>query len=384
MRVVMIGNQYTYDATSVEATAKTEADHSAGRLKISRLPWGDYRLVETSPVHGYYGRAEKEFTIARDTAGQTLEYITEKDALKNTPTRFALAKESEDGIALAGAEFEIKPVEGSHFADWSNDNSVELSFDSLSFNVLTDGTIVAEGEVPAAYLIGDGSISISVVNEPTSMRMAKAASDGAPLAGAEFVIAPAAASSFADGAHAHTLVSGEDGSTETLEGALVVGDVCTVTETKAPAGYELISGSLTFGVNADGLLQVLAAAPLGYSLVDGGVAIAATLGKANLVAGSEYLLRETEAPEGYQRIEGTAAFTVAADGTVSLAGDSPEGYEIDTDGATIVVTNESGLPGLTKTNDSMGKAAAVCAALAVISVACAAASGLHGFRRRRS
>ena len=79
-----------------------------------------------------------------------------------------------------------------------------------------------------------------------------------------------------------------------------------------------------------------------------------------------------------------AAFTVAADGTVSLASDSPEGYEIDTDGATIVVTNESGLPGLTKTNDSMGKAAAVCAALAVISVACAAASGLHGFRRRRS
>ena len=302
--------------------------------------------------------------------------------------------------------------------------------------MLTDGTIVAEGEVPAAYLIGDGSISISVVNEPTSMRMAKAASDGAPLAGAEFVIAPAAASSFADGAHAHTLVSGEDGSTETLKGALVVGDVYAVTETKAPAGYELISGSLTFGVNADGSLQVLGAAPLGYSLVDGGVAIAATdapieaairkidaqgeplagaefelvpaegywfadgtaeakviavgesgtatLGKANLVAGSEYLLRETEAPEGYQRIEGMAAFTVAADGTVSLASDSPEGYEIDTDGATIVVTNESGLPGLTKTNDSMGKAAAVCAALAVISVACAAASGLHGFRRRRS
>lgn len=808
---LVTGNKYAYDAASAEATAKTEADYSAGRLKISELPWGDYRLVETSPAHGYYGRAEKEFTIARDTAGQTLEYITEKDALKNTPTRLALAKESEDGIALAGAEFEIKPVEGSHFADWSNDNSVELSSepmsievgedgryslagslrlivgdtyavtetkaptgfkaiegsllievgedgtlnivgeapagyslngdgititavdepidivlkkadtngnallgatftisgvfsdsasgvptthaialtkadayviknvvvgntytiaettvpdgyekipgkatftvsedgtvtfdgeaslsygmevegntvtvtakdpaiearifkvdeadgatplagavfkitgafvdgstektvttkddgyaeiesgqlkageeyaieevqapagyelagratftvdergvaamtsdavggngtfaalaeggiavikatnveteitirktddegaplagaeftalaadgsheiravtdedgtaalrglvagvsytlaetkapagykqlaDTLSFNVLTDGTIVAEGEVPAAYLIGDGSISISVVNEPTSMRMAKAASDGAPLAGAEFVIAPAAASSFADGAHAHTLVSGEDGSTETLEGALVVGDVYTVTETKAPAGYELISGSLTFGVNADGSLQVLGAAPLGYSLVDGGVAIAATdapieaairkidaqgeplagaefelapaegywfadgtaeakviavgesgtatLGKANLVAGSEYLLRETEAPEGYQRIEGMAAFTVAADGTVSLASDSPEGYEIDTDGATIVVTNESGLPGLTKTNDSMGKAAAVCAALAVISVACAAASGLHGFRRRRS
>lgn len=64
------------------------------RAPENRVALGRLSLVETSPAHGYYGRAEKEFIIARDTAGQTGIH-NRKDALKNTPTRFALAKESE-------------------------------------------------------------------------------------------------------------------------------------------------------------------------------------------------------------------------------------------------------------------------------------------------
>ena len=78
-----------------------------------------------------------------------------------------------------------------------------------------------------------------------------------------------------------------------------------MTEKTAPAGYELIEGTLTFTVNEDGTITPQGNIPAGYSIEQGNVSIVAAdnpvdlaffkkdLGDTNELAGAEFMLSGT-------------------------------------------------------------------------------------------
>ena len=227
---------------------------------------------------------------------------------------------------------------------------------------------------------------LTLSDEPIRLSFAKADGCGNALSGALFSVTGV----FADG-QGHLL---NEGQATTLEGLdvsalfalhFVQGQTYALEETQAPAGYELISGSLRFVVGADGKVSLdgsgvsnrsyavsadgvaitavdepIEAQVTKVSSVDGTALAGATFtlspadGKnadgqpnhfadasaagalelvtgedgvahilaATLAAGNAYVLVETAAPAGYVLAEGSFAFTVAPDGTL-VAGARP-------------------------------------------------------------
>ena len=252
---------------------------------------------------------------------------------KDEPIEIAIAKQGElaDGSTgpLAGAEFTLEPAEGSAFADGSSDpvalvasgedGSIDVPsatlaaggtyvltetrapagyelIDALTFTVAADGTIeLAEG-AGAAWSVSeteDGMAQIAAVDEAIEGKLIKvsAASEAAEgdaegeegsapaapvtLAGAEFTLAPAEGSAFADGSSEPLTLaaSGEDGLVDLPFAQLVAGGSYTLTETKAPAGYELAAPA-AFTVGEDGSIALAEGADAAWSVgEDGGAAV---------------------------------------------------------------------------------------------------------------
>ena len=94
--------------------------------------------------------------------------------------------------------------------------------------------------------------NVSMTNAKTSLTISKSSSEGsAKLAGAEFTIIPAEGSHFADNAESKVLTTDENGNAS-ISGQLVVGHSYLIEETKAPAGYKRITGTLKITVKNDG------------------------------------------------------------------------------------------------------------------------------------
>lgn len=218
---------------------------------------------------------------------------------------------------------------------------------------------------------------------------------------------------FADG-QGHLL---NEGQATTLEGLdvsalsdlnFVQGQTYTLKETRAPAGYELISGKLTFSVGTDGKATLdasevsngsyavsadsasitavdepieaqvtkvssadgtaLAGATFTLSPADGknadgqpncfadasaagaldlvtGEDGVAHIPAATLAAGNAYVLVETAAPAGYVLAEGSFTFVVAPDGTL-VAGEGSKAYELLSDGQVGVRVSDDPAPGV--------------------------------------
>lgn len=206
-------------------------------------------------------------------------------------------------------------------------------------------------------------------------------------------LAPVQNSVFADGtADAKTYTTNDEG-VAAVSGDLVVGGTYTVKEAKAPAGYELSEGSLTFTLNADGTITTSSVPTGGFTtgsdnmsvtvedtLIELGLvkenqqgmplsgarfaitgvfangsgeetrALAVgTDGKLkllDLVGGQEYQIVETRAPTGYKTLTEPFSFTVELDGTLSAAPTSQAvgtghtlGYYITEDGLTLVAVD---------------------------------------------
>ena len=228
-----------------------------------------------------------------------------------------------------------------------------------------------------------------------------------PLSGALFSVTGV----FADG-QGHLLNEGQATTHESLDVSalfalhFVQGQTYALEETQAPAGYELISGSLRFVVGADGKVSLdgsgvsnrsyavsadgvaitavdepIEAQVIKVSSVDGTALAGVTFtlspadGKnadgqpnhfadasaagalelvtgedgvahipaATLAAGNAYVLVETVVPVGYVLAEGSFAFTVAPDGTLA-AGEAPKAYELLCDGQVGVRISDDPLP----------------------------------------
>ncbi len=184
LKSFLTGGTYT-----VEGVLDGTALHEAGKLTITDLDWGTYRLVETKGADGYAAVDENgdpievEFTIDRDS-NKNIALTSDGHSFYNYHTILVIQKQGTNGAALTGAEFKL------------------------------EGTFVDE--------------------------------TGKTVTGTK------------------TLATDSKGQI-VLEGVLIAGETYTLTETKAPSGYSLRTGSFRFRMEADGSTTVVRSAS-GYQL----------------------------------------------------------------------------------------------------------------------
>ena len=368
-------------------TATTQA--LKGAVKVEGLIGGEtYTIKETASPAGYVlDGTEFTFTVKDDgtvvagSSGQTAANgaaATSQDSHRNVgysianrdtvtitqtdaPIRLSLAKRGSNTgeQQLFGAEFTI---EGKFAKDYTSgvaeqktyqrmgvDDISSLRFvagetysitetkapagykllsNALKIKVSTDGSVTVVGEVPVGWKIDDrsdsenGAALIVATDDPVSMTVTKQAegADTSAMQGAGFNVTPAEGSIFADGTTGtKTLFTGADGKTS-LDAQLVVGGTYTLEEEKAPAGYKLIDGMLSFTVNGDGTLSVAGQAPEGFAVsAEGGVAVVTATDAITEVSLSKLDIDSNEALGGAEfTLEG--AFSDGQGGSVERLG----------------------------------------------------------------
>lgn len=370
--------------------------------------------------HDDAGQPAQAIVLGRDGSGTYQANGTDDGVAvitaSNSPIAVQLIKVS-DTTPLAGATFELTPADGFTFADGSTEAQTitiestsgataltnltanmtyilketvppagyELNETEFTFTVAADGTIVS-AEADGYTVSGSEIITITVNDEPIEVTLTKRNADGAALDGAEFTLHGMFAN--ADGTPSGTVadrtVVVENG-TVALEG-LIADQQYTLTETKAPEGYRVNTGTLTFTVNTDGTLTEVEPAesyaidadtataitvidqpteldltklaadgtPLAGAeftlapdtehdadsrFVSGRSSIDLVVGEdgtvptitGELIAGHAYVLTETKAPDGYALITEPLHFIVGPKGraaTLTAGTELPKGYTI--------------------------------------------------------
>ena len=435
---------FTFADGSTEAQTIT-IESTSGATALTNLTANmTYTLKETVPPAGYeLNETEFTFTVATDgtivstdadgytVSGSEIITITVNDE----PIEVTLTKRNADGAALDGAEFTLHGMFAN--ADGTPSGTVadrtvvvengtvalegliadqqytltetkapegyRVNTGTLTFTVNTDGTLTEVKSAEGYAIDAETATAITVTDQPTELDLTKLAADGTPLAGAEFTLAPDtehdADSRFVSGRSSIDLVVGEDGTVPTITGELIAGHAYTLTETKAPDGYELITEPLRFTIGPKGRAATVTAGtalPDGYTIggdkAAGTIALTAvdqpielTLKKVNedgdalagaeftlsgrfadgttqqilttgadgtvalplIIGGERYVLEETKAPEGYVLPAERYTFTVGVDGVIRvqqnplaalLPGDKT--FSLSQDGLTITVVNE--------------------------------------------
>lgn len=313
----------------------------------------------------------------------------------------------------------------------------------FEFTVNPDGTVTAEPGREAAegepgYRLSngeDGVVSVTAFDGPIEVVLYKQSAEGEPLSGAEFRIE----GRFVDEA-THVLDAEPraidlrmDGDSLVLAGmvsggstyGLVAGGQYVLTETKAPAGYELIEGGMAFVVGANGTIMAtgpnypfytvsLSSAEVSITAHDDPIELAIAKVDENgkplegaefmitgdfvgpdgtveagsrtvapgtdpvvvdgFVADGEYVIAETKAPEGYAQVE-DVTFVVNADGTITITSGNADGsYTVSDEDehgiVTISVTNER-IPEMSTTGSGTAPAALLAVALLTLGAAIA-------------
>ncbi|WP_392887420.1 SpaA isopeptide-forming pilin-related protein [Eubacterium limosum] len=254
------GNTYTYTADNPDPAS--EETNEEGKLIITSLPWGQYKLVETTPPDGYIISSEPlEFDIKADH----LEYgaVEEAATIGNTQSTFTLNKADATGDKFVnGAAFQLTDDSDNNKVIWATpDNTTSASTWSNITGKLVAGKTytLTETKAPAGYekaaavkikmdntgviMVTEGGDHASVTNkstvtvkdQPIEIGLEKIdAESNEKLEGAVFKVT----GTFADKA----ITEIEDtpaNLTETLSGQLIAGETYTLTETTAPKGYEL-------------------------------------------------------------------------------------------------------------------------------------------------
>ena len=236
-----------------------------GKITILGLPVGNYIFRETDSPDGYMNMGDIRFTVYAALYDKALEITAE-----NLPYRrgVAVCKENEDGIRLAGAEFELykdgslaesKVTSASGYAVFTE---LETGSYTLKEKTAPEGykpetaeyafTIDAEGNFKSEHgfaILGSENTPfyvITVVNQPVdySLRIKKvSAEDNTKLLfGAQFRI-------IGNGLD-KTYITGDNGVTEEI--VLKTGEY-TLTEFKAPSGYVMSKAGYHISVTADGI-----------------------------------------------------------------------------------------------------------------------------------
>ena len=251
-----------------------------------------------------------------------------------------------------------------------------------------------------------GTAVISATDHLVEVTITKTDGGQGLLPGAEFTATATDSNVGSTAGHSVTATTGEDG-TAVLSG-LIAGQEYTLAETKAPAGYELLTDTLTFTVQADGTIDagffppaafaigqtkdaitaennplevtLIKQAPNGAPLAgaefrvegefpDGQTEKMFTSDENGIVfhqlqltgsaEGTLYTVTETKAPEGYAQPSGSLDLLVFEDGTVQIADTSAADMKqnasaIESSGIAVITLNNEPLPGteLPKTGDN--------------------------------
>lgn len=251
-----------------------------------------------------------------------------------------------------------------------------------------------------------GTAVISATDHLVEVTITKTDGGQGLLPGAEFTATATDSNNGSSAGHSVTATTGEDG-TAVLSG-LIAGQEYTLTETKAPAGYELLTDTLTFTVQADGTIDtgffppaaftigqakdavtvsdnplevtLVKQAPNGAPLAgaefrvegefpDGQTEKTFTSDENGIVfhqlqltgsaEGTLYTVTETKAPEGYAQPSGSLDLLVFEDGTVQVADTSAADMKqnasvAESSGVAVITLNNEPLPGteLPQTGDN--------------------------------
>lgn len=302
--------------------------------QIPRIPVtpGRYTFHEVLAPDGYaLSEAERSFTVdeSGDVIGDTV--------LQDDYTRVTLLKQNENGLPLAGVEFALQKEDGSTLMTAVSDELGIVTFEKIPFGSYT----IVETAPLSGYLRSGVNVCLTVdgsfvnpiqplatiVNRPMEILLHKVDPEGNPLAGAVFALLNG------QGETVQTAVSDENGRVRFT--SIPYGQY-TLREMGAPAGFNRME-DISLVVD-DSLIQ-----PLTYTCVNipnhyeflktdyrkkplagGKFALENAEGqllqelvsdengvvRATGLAPGRYVIREIQAPEGFNRSEETIELTI--------------------------------------------------------------------------
>lgn len=286
----------------------TNGSNKDGTIVISGLNWGEYKLTEVKENSGYkLGNSEAEqysFTISNENLKENNltisgnKIFTGNDTITNIKNQVTFKKTNmvEEGIfteqqikGLAGAVFEVLDASREKVAFYASPNASEKVSQVTSG---TDGEVTIyglptdiESSVPKPYYLhevtapkgyklqnediaftiersGDVKIDTQSVNKVTMQDEAikiylekLGEDDFTHLRGAVFTLKDANGEKLANGTDSEIItIDTEDGKLMIPVERVIGGHTYTLTETKAPDGYEC-TVEITFTVKTDGTLE---------------------------------------------------------------------------------------------------------------------------------
>ena len=337
----------TFDAASAILTSTSDDNGSFG---FDDVPYGKYIVTEITPPSGYV-MSDVRFDVVITEDGQMIEITAE-----NTPLYLNVSKKDIYGNELKGAVMQIIDSEGNVFDEWISDGSEHIVTHIPAGNYTLkeiaspDGYVIATEikftidvynhvtteSVDAVSIDSDGKPTITMVDDTTKVHITKLDITGTTeVVGAELTL------SDSEGNIIDVWTSTNEA--HIIEGVLTAGGTYTLHEEYAPDGY-VVANDVTFTVSDNGEIdkvvmyddttkvkiskrdittdKELPGATLQILDKDGSVVEEwistneAHYIEAVLIAGENYKLHETIAPDGYE-IANDVDFTVNADGSVT-------------------------------------------------------------------
>lgn len=328
----------------------TAVSDKNGYFEFDEIPYGEYIVREIEAPTGYI-LSDESYTVTVCEDGETITICT-----VNKPITVEVSKVDVYGEELEGAEMQIIDSENNVVDEWTSDGTNHVVTElpagdytlkeiaapdgyviatDIKFTVDVYGNVTVEN-VDATAVSENGNPLIVMVDDTTKVQISKQdITTSEELPGATIQIIDK------DGNVVDEWVSATE--PHFIEAELIAGEKYTLHETAAPDGY-VIANDIEFTVNSDGSVtevvmkddttkvkiskrdittdKELTGATL--QIIDGDGNIVeewvstdeAHFIEGKLIAGKEYTLRETIAPDGYE-IANEIRFTVNDDGSVT-------------------------------------------------------------------
>lgn len=321
-----------------------------GYFEFDEIPYGEYIVREIEAPTGYI-LSDESYPVTVCEDGQTITVRT-----VNKPITVEVSKVDVYGEELIGAEMQLIDSDGNVVDEWTSDGTNHVVTElpagdytlkeiaapdgyviatDIKFTVDVYGNVTVEN-VAATAVSENGNSLVVMIDDTTKVQISKQdITTGEELPGAKLQVIDK------DGEIVEEWVSTTE--SHFIEAELIADEKYTLHETAAPDGY-VIANDVEFTVNSDGMVteivmkddttkvkiskrdittdKELAGATLQIIDDDGNVVEEwvstdeAHFIEGKLIAGKEYTLRETIAPDGYE-IANEIRFTVNADGSVT-------------------------------------------------------------------